>query len=658
MLKFIHLITLLLLSVFAVFASAQTSESKKVEISGQFQSENASEIIVCLMDASDKKLTKTEYADEKGNFTFTNIAAGNYFLNATQNGKPFYSGNSFEASENVALGILKTEPEAKTLNEVVVTKARPYIERQDGKMILNVENSIAATGSSAFEILEKAPGINVDTNDNISLRGKTGIIVQIDGKPTPMSGTNLANYLRGIPSGSVEKIEFITNPSSKYDAAGTSIINIKMKKDKRKGTNGSVSVAYGQGKYSKSNNNVSLNHRDKKINVFGNYSFAYREGFNKLLLNRNFFDGNNVFVKKFDQDNYLRLNFRNHIARAGMDYMITDKQTLGVVVSGVSNKFNPTGQNYSDVYDENYTKISRFETKNHSKDDWHNYSANLNYKYVIDTTGTEFTTDFDYANYGNKTKQNFDTDYSNLDGTSAPPQYRIFGNLQGDLNLYAVKSDFVTNLKNKIKLETGLKASYVKAENNLIYYDRSSGADIFDASKSNHFIYKENINAAYANATREFGKWNVQLGLRLENTNISGQQLVGGASFDDSYVQLFPSALVSYAVNPKNSLEFNYSRRIQRPGYDQLNPFKFYLDPTTYKEGNPYLEPQTTHSIELTHVLNQKIYTTLSFSRTNDNITETISPSPADPEITVQTNQNLKSVDIYGLYVIVPVTVT
>lgn len=657
MLKFIYLLTSLLITVVASSLYGQTSD-EKISISGMivFNQNSPQNTVVYLMDGANKNLVKSEIPSESGQFIFENIEKGSYLIEILENGKVQFTGRAFEANENTDLKTINVGPQVNTLQEVIVKKEKPYIERQDGKTILNVENSISATGSSAFEILEKAPSVRVDQNDNVSLRGKSGIIVQIDGKPLQMSGSNLANYLRGIPSGSVEKIEFITNPSSKYDAAGTSIINIKMKKDKRKGTNGSLAVSYGQGKYPKNNNNLSLNHRNKNINIFGNYSFAYREGFNKLILDRSFYE-NDAFDGAYYQNNYLKMTFRNHIGRGGIDYLINDKHTIGLLVSGVSNRFDPKGENESDVYDETHTRVSRFETRSRSKEKWRNGSVNLNYKYVIDTTGTEFTTDFDYANYDNRTNQNFNTNYFNLDGSALQPEYKLNGNLNGGLNIYAVKSDFVTHL-NKIKLETGLKSSYVKADNNLAFYDRSTNVDIFDTSKSNHFIYKENINAAYANAAREFGKWNVQLGLRVENTNISGKQIFDGTSLSDNYTQLFPSALVSYNLNPKNSLELNYSRRIQRPSYDQLNPFKFFLDETTYKAGNPNLQPQTTHSLELTHTFNQKIFTTLSFSRTNKNITETISPSESDNRVTVQTTRNLDNVDVYGLYFVIPVNVT
>lgn len=658
MLRFIYLITTMVVTAITSLLSAQNVEDR-IAIKGIVRSDQklTANTVISLLRASDQSLVKTELLSENGAFAFENLSKGNYFITITENGKIKFTGLAFDANNNVENLTITVDASVNNLQEVVVKKEKPYIERQDGKMILNLENSLSATGSSAFEVLEKAPSVRVDQNDNISLRGKSGVVVQIDGKQIQMSGQNLANYLRGIPSGSVEKIEFITNPSSKYDAAGTAIINIKMKKDKRKGTNGSVQVSYGQGRYPKTNNNLSLNHRNKKINLFGNYSFAYREGFNRLTLDRSFYE-NGLFDGAYDQRNFLNMAFRNNILRSGLDYLISDKHTLGVLVSGVSNNINLTGENASDVYNQNREKVSLFQTNSLTRERWKNGSLNLNYKYVIDTTGTQFTTDFDYANYSNRNNQDFNTRYYNVDASPSDPTYILHGNLRGDLNIFALKSDYVKTFRNKVKFETGLKSSYVKADNALSFYDRSSGIDIFDTTKSNHFIYKENINAAYANASREFGKWNVQLGLRVENTNISGEQLFGGTFFDDSYVQLFPSALVSYNLNPKNSLEINYSRRIQRPSYDQLNPFKFFLDQTTYKAGNPKLEPQTTHSIELTHTFNQKIFTTLSFSRTQNNITETISPSETEERVTVQTTRNLDHVDVYSLAFVVPVKIT
>ena len=636
----------------------QVGESGNIRLSGTVEDESGFPVpfaIVYLKSADGKQLVKSETTDDNGIYIFEGIPMGTYYLEITDADQTTQTGESFEAIGDQEMPVFVFVPKVQKLNEAVITYSKPFIERKNGVMTMNVENSLASTGSSAFEILEKAPAVNVDTNDNISLRGKNGILVQIDGKITQMSGTNLANYLRGIPSSAIEKIEFITNPGAKYDAAGSAIINIKLKKDKRKGTNSSVTTAYGQGIYPKSNTSLNLNHRQGKVNIFGTYSFAYREWFNELLLKRNFYD-NGTFTGAYDQDNFLKMNFRNHIGRAGADFYLSDKHTIGVSGSAISNKFNPAGQNYSDVYDASNQLRSRFETKNNSRDHWFNYSANLNHKFVMDTIGTELTTDLDFVNFGNDTEQDFTTRYRDLDGNEIQNPYLLHGDVAGDLKIYSLKSDFTTNFGD-LKFEAGIKSSYVKADNNLEFYDVSSDEPVFDATKSNHFIYTENINAAYINGSRQFGKWSIYAGLRVENTNITGKQLVDDTSFKDSYTQLFPSGTLTYAFNDNHSLELNYSRRIDRPSYDQLNPFKFFLDPTTYKEGNPYLKPQTTHSLETTYAFKQRMFATLSFARTKDNITEVIAPSEEDQQITVQTNKNLHTTDIFGLFLMIPVDV-
>ncbi|MES2761606.1 MAG: TonB dependent receptor [Bacteroidota bacterium] len=613
--------------------------------------------IVQLLKSSDSSLVKNEFTDDKGNFSFSDVRSNTYFIQVNVIGsKPFIS-QPIDLNASLVLPAFALQKSEVELKEVAVVARKNYIEREKGKMILNVENSINATGSSAFELIEKAPGVRVDNNDNVSYNGKTGVAIWVDGKPTPMTGADLANYLRGIPSSSIEKIEMIANPSSKYDAAGSSIINIKMKKDKRIGTNGSISTSYGQGIYMKNNNSINLNHRNKKVSVFANYSYAYREAFSHLKLDREFYQ-KDTFLGAYKQNNYLKFDFSNHIVRAGMDYYANSKNTFGFVVNGISNKFNPTGNNVSTVYDQNYNNSSYFYTTNHSKDHWYNYSANLNYKHNFDSLGTELTTDLDYVRFGNNTIQKFETRYYDMNNVEYQNPYLLYGDVNGGLNIYSIKNDFVKKIKNEIRLEAGEKSSYVVADNKLDFYNRSNEQNLFDSTKSNHFIYTENINALYVNASKDFKKWSVQLGLRGEQTYVTGNQLVNNTSFINHYIQLFPSAFIGYSVNDKHGLELNYSRRITRPGYDQLNPFKFYIDPTTYKEGNPYLKPQTIESVEFAHVFKQKIFTKIGFSRTNKNIAEVIAPSATEPKITVQTNVNMTRVDEFYANCSLPIDVT
>lgn len=651
--------TILLLLLFITAAgslSAQINLRSAITGTAIANDKPLADASVFLHKVQDSTMVKTEVTDNSGKFILTDIPHGKYYLKITGNDNYQYSGEAFALTSNLDAGFLTLE-EHNNLEELTITKTKSFIERQQGKIVLNIQQSIASTGSTAFEILEKAPGISIDNNDNISLRGRSGIAVHIDGRPTPMTGANLANYLKGIPSGSIEKIELITNPSAKYDAAGSSIINIIMKKDKNMGTNGSVSVSYGQGIYPKANSSLSLNHRTKKLNAYANYSNAYRENFNDLVLTRKFYDGND-FTGAYEQDNYGYNTLKSHNIRAGLDYFAGTNHTLGLVITGNTTNVKPENTNVSKVYDENNTYTSRFETAGNTNDDRNNYSVNLNYRYVLDTINSTLISDFDYANYGSESTQNFTTRYFDTGITETNNPYILFGDIIGDLDIYAAKSDLKTTLPNKMGLEAGIKSSYVVADNDQSFFNRSNGVNMPDLGKSNHFIYKENINAAYASTSGEFGKWNFQLGLRVENTNILGKQLANHSTFNNSYTQLFPNIFAGYAISENHGLNVSYSRRINRPGYDQLNPFQFYLDPTTYRVGNPFLDPQTTHAMEVTYGYNKKYFATLSYSRTTDNITNVIVPSDENLQLTAQTFRNLNTVDYYGLELILPLQVT
>lgn len=652
MTRILSLIYLWLLLLFTSLLSAQTIQN--FSLSGSIKSDKVQQMEISLLDA-DNKLIKTEIADSNGKFGFSDLKSGTYHLKISRNGSEVYHSDNISLADNTTLPSIDLT--IKSIEGVTITKARPMIERQDGKMIMNVENSIASTGNSAFEVLEKAPGINIDNNDNISLRGKGNLLIQIDGKNTPMTGSDLANYLKGIPSSTIDKIEFITNPSSKYDAAGSSIINIKLKKEQRKGTNGSISTSLGTGKYVKNNNSFSINHRNKKINIFGNYSFAYREAYNGLVLDRNFYENNN-FRKAYIQDNYLKFKFNSHVTKAGMDYYLDDKNVLGFSVGLVFNKFNINGDNSNVTLGSNHLPESTFTTVNASNDRWTNLSFNLNHKYTIDSLGSEISTDFDYINYVNSSLQSFDTRTHEIaDGTDNLDI--IKGDMDGKLNIYSLKSDLNKNFKNDWKLETGIKTSFVKTDNDLKFFNASSGVLIPDLSKTNHFIYEENINALYGNVSKKWDKFKATAGLRMENTNVKGTQLTTSQINKRNYTQLFPSAVFSYDITDKSNLEVNFSRRITRPSYNQLNPFKFYLDPTTLKAGNPDLNAQTTMNYELTYSLSNKYFATLSYSKTSDNITDILKPVVENGQIiTVQTIENLNSASNFGLYLIVPVKVT
>ena len=362
---YLLLITTILLTTFAF---AQTQRNGKLSLTVQNEQQQAIEnATVELIRAKDSSLVKAAITDKSGVAVFDHLLMGIYRVRisvvgfSTKYTKPIEL--KIEQPEQLIGNIALAISSAAT-SEVTVTSRKPFIQKLTDRIVVNVENSIVSAGNSALDVLERAPGVTVDQNDAIGLRGRQGVIIMIDGKPTPMTGADLANYLRGLPSNTIERIDIITNPSAKYDAAGNSgIIDIRMKKDQRMGTNGTITMGYGQGVYPKSNTGVTFNHRNKKINLFGNYSYGYRMNLNHLILDRNFYDNNKVYTGGDLKDNYTKTPIHFHNTRLGMDFFPSKKTIIGAVVSGNLNKIDRRNVNGSDCIE--CTKTENFYFPNH-----------------------------------------------------------------------------------------------------------------------------------------------------------------------------------------------------------------------------------------------------------------------------------------------------
>lgn len=644
-----------LLIVFLFFCQLCNARAFGPNVSGRVldaQGKALTGVTVTLLQTDAKTLVKADITNDKGAFLIDEIAAGEYILQASFYGFDVYQSEKIVLTDNkLSLPDIVLHEKSTNLKDVTIRAQKPLIEVHADKMVVNVENSIVSTGSSALEVLAKSPGVNVDNNDNISLKGKKGVTIMIDGKIVPVNGTDLANLLRSMPSNSIEKIELISNPSARYDAAGTGgIINIRTKKNKADGINGSLNGSYGQGVYPKGNLGGSLNYRVKKLNIYSNYNYSYRKEMNDLTLNRTFYqDG--LFSTRYVQNNFLTFPVKSHNANVGVDYSLTPKTTLGASLNGNLTNYTIKGSAYTQVLDNNDERQSAFSTNNVQPYKENNYAVNLNLRHRFDSLGTEFSFDADYARYINSNYQDYITNYYLANGAVDPATipYLLHADLSGLTQIRSVKADFSHPFKDGIRLDMGAKSSYVTADNKAEFYDRSNGGNVYDSSKSNHFIYEENINAVYANASKDWTKWSAQAGVRLEQSIAHGVQKVDNSNFDKQYAQLFPSLALQRHINADNDLGLTLSRRIERPSYDQLNPFKFYLDPTSYKEGNPYLNPSLTYSVELSHTYKSKFVTALAFSRSNDAITQVIQPIDTINHVTLITDKNLQRMDIVSL---------
>ncbi len=626
------LFNLLVAGTIMLSSQAQTNTAGKVY--GSIKDGGQQKIIdaasVSLLKAKDSSLVKVALTDAAGNFSIENVKDGEYLVLATSVGHSKTYSNVFTVSPTaleVNAGVLQLVPQDKNLTGVTVVAKKTFIERKADRTIVNVDASISNTGSTALEVLEKAPGVTVDKDGNISLKGKQGVMIMVDGKQTYLSGPELTNMLRNMSSNQLDQIEIMTNPSAKYDASGRSgIINIKTKKNKQKGFNGSVSAAYTQGIYSRTSNSLNLNYKTGKVNLFSTLSGNYRNNFQELDIYRRYTNTDKSTKAVFEQNSFSRRNNGNYNAKLGADFYLSKKTTVGIVVSGVSNPRTDKGENTSFLKSNTGEVDSIVQAISSEKSTWKNGSVNLNFRHIFDSTGKELTIDADYLRYKSDKDQNF---YN----SSYTPQWalkasdNLLGELPSDIKIYSAKIDYSHPLKKGAKIESGVKSSYVETDNTAGYYNVVGNVKTPDYEKTNRFDYKENINAAYFNFNKEIKKWSIQTGLRLENTNYEGKQFGNpnkrDSSFKNSYTSLFPTLFVGYNPTEKNQFSFSYGRRINRPDYEDLNPFLFFLDKYTYGAGNPFLKPMYSHVFEASHTYRQFLTTTLNYSYTKDLFSET-----------------------------------
>jgi hypothetical protein len=646
-----------LLILFALLLMGYTALAKKEDnkVSGKVIDNHNNAVVsasVVLLTEKDT-LVKAAFTDEQGAFYIEGISNGAYVLRIILEGFDTYTQRVLVLG-NTKIPDITLSEKSTTLNEVSVRAKKPFIEVHADKLVVNVENSIISAGASAMEVLQRSPGVTVDNNENISLKGKPGVMIWINGKQTPMAGADLANVLKSMPANSIEKIEIISNPGARYDAAGTAgIINIILKKDQRIGANGSINLSYGQGVYSKYGAGANLNYRNKKFNLYASYNYSKRIWFNHLMLNRMFLDSTNNEQQlfRYDQDNNAVFDFKNHIATVGVDYSVTSKTTIGISGNAVTNSFNPKANNFSKALGANDELLYRFNTTGRHDNFYYNYSGNGYVKHRFDSAGKELEINLDYAAFGNQSNQNFMTTYQYIDVNQSQPDYYLKSDLTGITQIRSVKADYTNPVKGNARIEAGIKSSFVTADNEPIFQVKTTGAYVVDSSRTNHFIYNENINAAYLNVNKEAKMFSAQLGVRIENTNIRFEQTAAMQKFDTSYsyTQLFPSLAFQYHLDKINDIGLTLSRRIERPNYQQLNPFKYFIDRTTYREGYPRLNPASFYSMELSHTYKQKFITTFTYGVNKGIITEVIQPSDVEDSVTVQTNKNLDKMIFAGI---------
>lgn len=650
-----NLFTLILFSLASVAIAKDDPQ-----ITGKIVDEKGAGIpyaTVLLQKASDTTMVKADISDEEGAFTFVGIPADTYFIEVSYVGYSNIHSSVFEYDGktlySVPAVILKEQ--AEQLAEVVVKSTRPIVEVQPDKTVFNVDGSVNAVGNNALELLRKSPGVVVDNNESLLIQGKNGVQVYIDGKKSPLSATDLANYLKSLQSTEIDAIEIITNPSAKYDAEGNAgIINIRLKKDQNLGFNGNLNGGYRYGKTSKYNGSLSLNYRDKYFNTFGSYNVYKGDNINDMDLYREL--GGNLY----DQIGRNTNSSENHGFRLGTDLFLSEKSTLGFLINGNLNDHRFGSNTHTEIAGLTDRVIDSFLIASNVIDDSRkNVNFNVNYAFK-GASGQSLNIDVDYGLYRNTGISHQPNRYVAADGETTLYE-RIFSNeTPTDIDIYTAKADYETKLWGG-RLGLGAKTSVVITDNTFDSYDIIDDERIKNLERSNNFVYKENVNAAYTTWQKQLSpKFNFMAGLRLEHTYSKGDLTSTQSETDESverdYINLFPSGGITWQANDHNSLRIGYSRRIDRPNYQDLNPFAYQLDELTYQQGNPFLTPQYSNAYSLTHTYKHTLNSTLSYTVTNDLFTQIT--DAVDERAAIITNINLAKQTNLALTVSYPFAVT
>lgn len=626
---------LLLVTVCSAFCCTLSAQTSTASISGKLADASQKPLegaTVMLVKSTDSSIVKTILSAENGLFVFEKINDGSYRLLFSLTGfvKQASGDVIIKNQQPVNAGTFSLVQATSELQGVTVTSQKPLVERKIDRTVVNVDAMISSAGSTALDVLEKSPGVTVDQNGVISLKGKSGVVIFIDDKPTYLSGSDLESYLRSLPSSTIDQIELMTNPPAKYDAAGgAGVINIRTKRTKIKGFNGSLNASYIQGRYAKTNNSLNFNYRNNKLNLFGTLTYNKQNNFSNLDINRYFRNPDGTRKSDFLQHTYIRQLFDAYSAKVGADYYATDKTTLGIVLTGVTRDGARNNDNQSRIINPASVLDSTIVAANTQDNSFKNGGVNLNYRHQYTKGGPEITADLDYINYKTGNEQIFNN-YTLLPAGTKTNVDRLDGSLPARINIYSGKIDFSQPLSQGWKMEAGVKTSHTETDNIANYFYTANNVTSPDYDKTNHFIYKETIHAAYFNASKEAKRWSVQLGLRGEHTVSDGRQLGNAAkpdsSFKRTYTSIFPTAYINYKLDSAGShvVTLDYGKRIQRPYYQDLNPFISPLDKFTYYVGNPFLQPTYTHNIQLSYAFKSLFTLTASYSKSDNTINETI----------------------------------
>ena len=577
---------------------------------------------VILKNVKDSSIYRTALSNDKGAFLLNSVAEGNYILEISMLSFEKVKKNLTidQTHSSIDLGIITLKNAANMLKDVTIKADVPLTEHQLDKTVVNIGQNLTTEGSTVWEILRKLPGVQVTPDGQITLNGKPGANVLIDGKTTYLSAEDLAGLLGGMQASGIQRIELMSNPSSKYDAAGTAgIINIVKKKNAKEGINGSVNASVGKGHYGRYNGGFTFSYKKEYINLFVNNTYAYNKRFSGSEVSSDISGANNNLLTEQVSVNRSNSTIRNYRPSLGLDIYLTKRNTL--TLSGTAG-FGSSGTGLvsdMDLLDSLRNKVNHIAYSSVLHDNPFNYTAGIQLAHQLDTAGRSFTVNADHSEYRNFPLQ---TNYNTLNDATGNFVSQTDNLLvqHRQLDIYAAKADYVQPLKNKGNFEAGIKSSCVKANNNNTAYDLTGGQQVIDPVQSDYTVNSENINAAYVNLNKSWSDLSAEAGLRAEQTVTKGKELLTGEAVDLNYLQLFPTLFLNDKINEQNSLTLRLGRRTERPDYHELVPFRRPQTATLFFQGNPNLKPQVSWHGELAWNFQQALTLTLNYDIISDYI--------------------------------------
>ena len=603
---------------------------------------------VLLHRQKDSSILRTAVTNRSGQFEFSKIIQGSYFLSVTSIGYENYTGDVLSVDSMTPAKVIADiilSPAAKDLRSVSVVTQRRFIEWKMDKVVVNVNSSpFFNPGQSALDVLERSPGLNIDYGNNtLSLNGRQGTTVYINGRISYLSGQDLINYLRGLPAGTLDQIELITQPSAKYDAAGSGgVVNIILKKNQADGLYGSFTTSAIVGYYFKTRDNIVLDWRKGRYNLNFAYGISDNRNFNDQHILSSFRAGYGSPFSQFQdyQTSAISKNI-SHTPRLSVDYQASKNTSLALNLTSLFSSNTTVTNGPIDLYDSLHHLTRQEEFINTTKSPVSNFGVNLDLQQKLDKKGKELSADADYIFYHSPGIQNSDN---------------YHGLVPSQIDIYAFKSDYSQpfHLKHQAlsdatdaKFEAGIKSSYVRTDNDASYtvFDTVSQKWQPDTALTNHFIYSENINAGYIDISEQLNKkWSVKLGVRAEQTISHGYEKVQNNRFRKNYFQLFPTAYIGYTPNDLHSFTLSYGRRMDRPGYVDLNPFRYIINQYSIREGNPSLQPEFVNNIEVTYHYKNDFTFWGNYVHINNMFSRVFKSSGQDNDlITIQTKENVQS---------------